>query len=101
MECSKVSLARSRADMEDQTSIKSYPLPVAVWIIRQLVEELVSFRRRASNLLVEWHGLLARRAEQGKSAGFLVVSFCQFQGATGLEAPSHGCRAARLLCALV
>jgi hypothetical protein len=75
MECSKVSLARSRADMEDQTSIKSYPLPVAVWIIRQLVEELVSFRRRASNLLVEWHGMACSPAAPNKGR---VLAFWWF-----------------------
>jgi hypothetical protein len=48
-----------------------------------------------------WHGLLARRAEEALSAGFGWFLSCQFQGATGAEAPSHGCRAARLLCALV
>jgi hypothetical protein len=45
-----------------------------------------------------WHGLLARRAEE---RWLWAVSFLQFQGATGAEAPSHGCRAARLLCAFV
>jgi hypothetical protein len=38
--------------------------------------------------------LLARPAEE-------VLFFLQFQGATGAEAPSHGCRAARLLCVFV
>lgn len=47
-----------------------------------------------SSVGMAWHGLLARPAEE-------VLFVLQFQGATGTEAPSHGCRAARLLCVFV
>jgi len=82
--------------MEDKIINQIYPLSVAVCIIRGLVEELRRRRFQSSS----WHGMACSPAPPNK-CWLLVVSFCQFQGATGAEAPSHGCRAARLFCALV
>jgi hypothetical protein len=60
MECDKVSFAMSRADMEDQTSIKVYP-------IRQLVEELSSQAPRfQSSGGMAWHGMACSPAAPNK-----------------------------------
>jgi hypothetical protein len=82
---------------DERTSIIKSALFRSAVCVNSSMEELLSkgaAGRFQSSVGMAWHGLLARPAEE-------VLFFLQFQGATGTEAPSHGCRAARLLCVFV
>jgi hypothetical protein len=101
MECSKVSSAMSRAEhgrLNINNQVTTLIRSQCVLSVSARGRIMIQAPRFQSSGGMAWHGLLARRAEE---RWLWAVSFLQFQGATGAEAPSHGCRAARLLCAFV